>query len=546
MRVGATAAGSGGIRPTAGKVLGMNNGTATSPAPDRSTAMLVIAGLVAGAVAVAMTGGCAPRIANLNLDPLAASGSDAAGRQEWAYDVDGDRRIDFVEVDRDGDGVVDVYYFDTDGDGHYDDVTGPAALEVGDTTAARTFIFFVDGVPQRDLVEMWDEGYFREFHRPAALISPFPSMTYLSFSQMLGTGKPPGYEERYFDTAANALAGGIADHLRADEGHDVTDESFLRIFGYKQPAIYSGLVYIITHYAARKDLANAVAYFDSSAANLAIAYMGTTDGVAHKLGQEGIREILIDIDRILRELIFEHRGRLRIVFASDHGNNYVPSTRIDLGDALQPYGFRLGDAIEDSASVVIPSFGLVGFAAAYLEERRETEFASAAVRIPGVDLAVYETDGVAKVAAAHGRGTARILHDPAANRYAYIPVTGDPLDLHEVVAVLDRSGRLDADGYASDADWFELTRDHRYTDAVRRVHEAATNQVENRANVLLSFDEPFFYGSRLFDLIVDLAGTHGNLAAPSTLGFVMCNYLEPPAFLRTTAMRRCLALPPPR
>jgi len=102
------------------------------------------------------------------------------------------------------------------------------------------------------------------------------------------------------------------------------------------------------------------------------------------------------------------------------------------------------------------------------------------------------------------------------------------------------------DGHVLDADWFEATREHRYTDAVRRVYEGATNHVENTANVLLSFEEPYFYGSRLFDLIVNLAGTHGNLAAPSTLGFVMCNYAEPPDYVRSTEMQRCLDLPPPR
>jgi hypothetical protein len=274
--------------------------------------------------------------------------------------------------------------------------------------------------------------------------------------------------------------------------------------------------------------------------------MGTTDGVAHKLGKEGVREILIDIDHILREFIFEHEGRLRIVFASDHGNNYVPSQRIDLAKNLKEHGFHLADSIEDSSSVVIPAFGLVGFAAAYLEESREIAFAEAAIEIPGVDLVVFEDQDVAHVWGTNGRGRARIHHDPTTDSYLYDASGGDPLELAGVLEVLKASGKMRPDGHVLDADWFEATREHRYTDAVRRVYEGATNHVENTANVLLSFEEPYFYGSRLFDLIVNLAGTHGNLAAPSTLGFVMCNYAEPPAYVRSTEMQRCLELPPPK
>ncbi len=486
--------------------------------------------------------GCAPRFATQQFDPLAGRG---AAPGEWAYDIDEDGAADFWETDRDGDGTVDLYRFDTDEDGAPDYVTSREGMRAEND---RTFIFFVDGIPDTQLKAMWDEGYFREFFRPSAMLSPFPSMTYLSFSQMLDTPAPPGYEELYFDRARNELKGGIGAHLGFDEEYNVKkNESFLKVFGYKQPSLYSGLVYFTTHTTARQDLENAIQHFDANGLPFAIAYMGTTDGVAHKLGAAGIRDILVEIDRLLREFIFAHRGHLRIVFGSDHGNNYTPARRIDLEQHLAARGFRLADRITDSTSVVIPAYGLVGFAACYLDSTRAPAFAESALTIPGVDLAVYAEDGAAHVLAAGGRGRARILHDATANRYRYATAEGDPLDLGRTVApALRAEGRIDRDGYAADADWFAATGAHRYPDAVRRVFEGATNHVENTATVLLSFEEPCFYGSKVFDFVVDLAGTHGNLAAPSTTGFLMCNYEQPPAFVRAPDVGRCLGLPAPR
>ncbi len=511
-----------------------------SPSRRLNTARVLAAALlVFGGLVLA---GCAPKFATSQFDPLAAA---VAGGGEWVYDIDGDGRIDFWELDRDGDGVVDLYQFDTDDDGAPDYVTSREGMS---TENDRTFIFFVDGIPDTQLKAMWDEGYFREFFPPSAMVSPFPSMTYLSFSQMLGTPKPPGYEELYFDLAKNELRGGLGDRLGLgrDEEYDVLkNESFLNVFGYRQPSIYSGLVYFATNSTARRDLKHAMHHFDSNGLSLVIAYMGTTDGVAHKLGAPGIREIMIEVDRLLREFIFAHRGHLRIVFGSDHGNNYTPSKRIDLDRLLSERGFTLAEQVSDSTTVVIPAYGLVGFAAAYLDSTRATAFAESALSIPGVDLAVHAEDGAAHVLGARGRGRARILHDAASNRYRYAIEEGDPLELGPVVAALEREGRVDARGFVADADWFAETKHHRYPDAVRRVFEGATNHVANTATVILSFDEPHFYGSKFFDFVVDLAGTHGNLAAPSTLGFIMCNYERPPDFVRAPDVRRCLKLPGP-
>jgi hypothetical protein len=492
-------------------------------------------GMVAMLVPVMLSiAGCAAKLVSPNLDPLRAA---TAG--EWSFDLDGNGRSDCHEVDVDGDGVVDRFRFDLNGDGAFDLVTDRAVD--GSTDSLPALALFVDGVSIGDVAEMWAHGYFREFHRPGAMISPFPSMTYVSFSQMLGTPPPRGYEELYYDIERDALAGGVSEHLSAEEDGESAQaqgETFLSQVGYKQPATYSGLVYVLPSYTMRKDLENVIEYLDSAAPGPAVAYVGTADGIAHKLGPSGTRELLIELDRILRELILRSHGRLRVLMASDHGNSYIRCRRIALEQRLRPFGFQVAETLGDSAAVVIPAFGLVGFAAAYLAQERVPEFARAAVRISGVEHAIYGQNGVAHVLAAKGRGEARISFAADPNRYRYEPIgASDPLDLRYVMATLDQDGKCDAGGFIRDEDWFAATKDHTYPDAVRRVYEAAAGNVANKAPVLLSFDDSTYFGSNVFDAIVDLAGTHGNLRRASTLGFILSNDTPPPDALRSWDVR---------
>ena len=479
--------------------------------------------------------GCAAQLASPQLDPLAAANPQTSPGQ-WTFDLDGDRKIDCREIDADLDGVVDRFEFDTDGDGAFDLVTdrnhpGPEPI--------RTLALFVDGVPFQDLAEMWSAGYFREFHRPGAMVSPFPSMTYVSFAQMLGVSPPPGYEELYYDIERDALAGGVMKHLGADpDSASTVSETFLAAVGYKQPALYSGLVYVFPDRTMRKDLRNVIRYVGAPDTAAIVAYVGTSDGIAHKLGKPGTRTLLIELDRILRESILQSHGRLRILMASDHGNNYIRCRRIDLAHELERFGFKVAETLLDSSSVVIPAFGLVGFAAAYLDPERAPEFAAAAVQIPGVDLAIYDHGGAAHVIGARGRGEANITLAEEPRRYRYEPVgEGDPLELRHLEAALVANGRADSAGFITDRVWFEATLDHTYPDAIHRVYEAAAGNVQNPAAVLLSFDDSSYYGSKIFDALVDLAGTHGNLRRQSTVGCVLSNDALPPEAVRSWDMR---------
>jgi hypothetical protein len=102
-------------------------------------------------------------------------------------------------------------------------------------------------------------------------------------------------------------------------------------------------------------------------------------------------------------------------------------------------------------------------------------------------------------------------------------VHGDPLDLKPVIAQMAEQGVLNPQGYASSESWFKYTAEHEYPDAINALYTGVTNHVTNRANLIVSFNDGFHYGSQFFDKLVTMRSTHGNLHRTSMTGFYMQN-----------------------
>jgi hypothetical protein len=104
-------------------------------------------------------------------------------------------------------------------------------------------------------------------------------------------------------------------------------------------------------------------------------------------------------------------------------------------------------------------------------------------------------------------------------------VDGDPLDYEGVVAALRKKGKMDSRGYAASENWFEATKDHRYPDALYRMHDGFFTLVENPAPILFSTEENYEYGDVLTRIGAwfhgGLKGTHGGLFQEASAAFVM-------------------------
>jgi len=410
----------------------------------------------------------------------------------------------YVTLDTNNDGAVDLVL--TEG-GRATSFVPPRA----DDAEARWLVLCLDGVPYEEFRALWDEGHFREFHRPAPVVAPFPSASALALTALFHTGTVAGYEDGYFDRARNELAGGT---LRTSRQ---TDIPYARVLDYDLPGWSRGLAYVLPVKAYRADLGRLKKRFLASQEKTFLAHIASTDSLHHVRSRAETRELLLEVDTLLRELYLNSGGGLRITLFSDHGNSDAESRMVPLAAHLEARGWRLTNRLEQPRDVVVPAYGLLGMLVAYCAPEERAELARDLAALEGADFAVYADGDAAVISSLDGR--ARLEWKPDGSAYRYFAAHTDPLGLFSDFAGLKKEGKADAEGWVADADLFAATRDHVYPDAARRLRQWATNHVANRADVAVSLKPGYHYGSGTFGRIVTLRGTHGALDREQSLGF---------------------------
>jgi hypothetical protein len=456
-------------------------------------------------------------------------GLGSAAVAGWDYDVNGDGLVDYRKKDLDGDGVVDFYFIDRDFNKSFETVIERSTLP---KEAQRRLVICVDSVPYTLMAELWRDGHFRDFHHPSRLISAFPSDTNPAMTEIFGTEKTPGVEDRHYDREEHRIVGGKWDHMVRKNRS--TDTSFHRVFDYEEHPRYGALMYVAPYLVSDHDLKQCRkafwrCYISKPPDEPIMLYVGSTDAITHKCGREGLERQLLRLEGMLDEIICATGGALRISLFSDHGNNLVNSdTMIDLESHLGRHGFRLATALTKEGDVVVPRFGLVGDVCLYTDKENRAPLAEALKSLEGVDFALYEKGGESFVVSARGKAKIGRLDD----RYRYQPIEGDPLGLAEALKELDDYENLDADGFADDDLWFRALEGHDYPDILKRAMDAMTNHVVNRPDVVLSLKDGFCYGSGAFGKLINLLGTHGSANAAQSLGMVMSTAGPLPDYVR--------------
>lgn len=417
------------------------------------------------------------------------------------------------------------------------------AQEEKQPQAARHIIICVDGVGISTINKMRAEGRFRMFNPPSYMIAPFPSLTNVAMSEILkpeGAKMTAGYEDNYFDVERNKMRGGIFDRLRSSS---FIRGTFRELFDYHPSALKSGLGYaappLTTYVEAWSDLIRLRQKARGTRQQVFFAYTGATDSIAHLGGEWMLRSLLRHLDGSIKEIVRESRGPVVITLFSDHGNDFRKYRRVNLKSPLRRAGFRLEKRIKDERSVVFPQFGLIGSAMLFTKEENERRLAEVVGRVEGVDFATYEKGGIVHIVGQHGEATIERRRD----LYRYKIMKGDPLALIPIMQRLSAQGKVDADGFIADADWFAATRDAARPDAVRRVFDGASNAVSNRANVIVNFHDGYYTGSSFMDVFASLQATHGNLWQGQSYGFIMSTGRELPPYIRAGDVWEAIGLP---
>lgn len=397
--------------------------------------------------------------------------------------------------------------------------------------ARRHLIVCVDGVGFSTIERMRREGRFGYMREPSRMIAPFPTLTNVAMTEIMrpvGASDAAGYEDSFYDAENNRTRGGLLD--RFNNARFVRG-TFREFFDYHPSAIKSGLGYVappLSAYAeALSDLVRLRQRYNSSREPVFYGYTGATDSLAHTGGEWLTERFLARLDNTIREIIRESGGRVDVTIFSDHGNHFRHYRRASLGEELRRAGFRLENRVRDERSVVFPRFGLIGCAMLFTREANEERLAHAVAQSRGVDFAMYESNGVVYITTRTGRATIERRGDS----YRYRALENDPLQLAGVVRSLSEVS--DRNGFIADEHWFRATRDAARPDAVRRIYEGATgNHVRHRANVIVSFEDGYYAGSRTLDVFAFLQATHGSAGREQSFGFVMTTARELPSHLR--------------
>jgi len=382
-------------------------------------------------------------------------------------------------------------------------------------------------VPFETIKELRGEGYFKSFNEPARMVSTFPSLTNPAMIEILGTHDSPGYEDHYYDRENNQLVGGVQDRFR---GGKFIHGTFREKFDYHAPALRGSLAYIGQPLGAimiaQADVSAFRKAFKNSNAQFFVGYVGATDSLAHLGGEGPLKSLLRSLDRTIEEMRRDSEGTLEVEMLSDHGNNYMFHHTVKLGSALEKAGFEMDKSIKSDKSVVLPRYGLVGAGILYTKPENRQRAAEASINARGVDFAVFQlpADEGHIVNLVSQRGKARIFKSD--NRFRYEAVEGDPLELELIVRGMKEKELFDETGFATSEDWWLATREHKYTDPLRRIFDGFTAHVVSRGDVIISFENGYLIGSPFFGSLSVMLATHGNLLQGESYGFAMSTRQE--------------------
>jgi len=400
--------------------------------------------------------------------------------------------------------------------------------------ASKTLFIALDGVPHDLMQELKNEGHFESFQAPSRVISTFPSTSHCGFGGLfrpLGATPSPGYDREYYSYEDGKIISFLSSI------HPKNPRDFKNFFDYSRKTPFQKFwIYAAPGLSGRRDLEKIKRLVWRSESSLPLfTYIGGTDGAGHVLGRKRLKHWLIFFDQQLQRMREAYRRDfgtdLHVSLFSDHGfhfirkPNAVPQNKIEQG--LWKLGMRLKPNLKKDGNVVAVQWGNISGASFYAHEDRVPEVAHLLAGIPGIDVVGYRSGKDIMVLSHDNRSlqTARVSCTQERKRCRYESIDGDPLQYRGIVTELRKRGRMDRAGYAAAKDWFEATKNHRYPDALYRMHDGFFTLVENPAPILFSTEEDYEYGDVLTRIGAwfhgGLKGTHGGLFSQASSAFVM-------------------------
>lgn len=399
----------------------------------------------------------------------------------------------------------------------------PARAAVDDLP--RRLVIGLDGVSFDDMFAAQSAGAFARFQPVHRLISTFPSISDIAWSEIFQTGPPLGYQRVYVDLDTGRLIGGGLDPLRP-----IAFERRMHL-GFDAMTHHVSS-YVTPGRAARSELERLErAVFESRGIETFFAYLPAPDALQHVRGD--VRRYLRVLDTTLRRLSDAYLERtgvpLDIVLLSDHGHNGVRRARtVDLAGHLRSHGYEVAHRLAGPRDVVFSTDGVSTGVGVFVAPPEAPRLAAVLATLAGIELVTWldETDPAATRVRDTDGHIARVVQR-ADGALAYEMAYGDPLGYGPVIAVLCERGQLDGDGFARPEHWLDATLDHQYPNALERIVRGHRDVTRNPAPILLSIEDGYQVANGMVATLSKFrptGGTHGGLNARNSLGIVMSTF----------------------
>ena len=164
---------------------------------------------------------------------------------------------------------------------------------------------------------------------PSRLLSPFPTMTNIALSAMLGATPPLGYESLYFDKNARELRGGVRKYI-GWRTPDKIPSSYMDELDYQEPLAFEFLVYVAPEKVWRTDMRRFRERFRAAPQTAITLHSSRARMACFTFGAKASGVALESLDKILREIQNFCGRETEIVLFSDHGMNLRENKRVSL------------------------------------------------------------------------------------------------------------------------------------------------------------------------------------------------------------------------
>lgn len=392
---------------------------------------------------------------------------------------------------------------------------------------ANRLVLALDGVDYRDIVDARARGLFAGFREPSRLVSTFPSISDVSWHDIMGVQPPPGYQRIFYSARQNAVVGELFDAIKPIEYEHRMDFAFGTKFHHLG-------AYLISNQVARNEIDVDVKEFLKRGGRPTIyAYNVGPDALQHTRGD--LDKYLAHLDVKLEALQRTYRMRtgrdLEILILSDHGHNRaISASFLPVVEALAQQGFRTARTLRDPNDVAFSVDGVTTGFGVFANPDSVTRVASLLAALDGVAV-VTSRDGagryLVRADSALAEVTTRGRGDSAVFRYH--AVRGDPLRYAAVLTRMQHDREVSPDGYATAATWLRYTAAEPFPAAPPRIVRGHSAITLNPAPILVSLDDKMRVGLGAVSVanrLRPLGGTHGALSATNSLGVLMSNYVD--------------------